>query len=132
MQCVIENGAINLVMKLEDCTLKDLRRLKVESSTRITNLLSLKGSREKSPMLYLNFNRQTANNQSLTCKVSGFTLVLNPDYLLKIYDFFISALPKQENIERSQEKATYSKASLIPNSGNLQIIKVISFIFIQI
>jgi hypothetical protein len=114
---VYENDAMIVVIQLEDCILKDLRQLKVESKTRITNLLSLKGSQEKS-MLHLNYNH-TPSNQTLTCNASGFTLVLCLDYLFMISDFFVSALPKQgpQKIERPKENASHSRESTNPNSG---------------
>jgi hypothetical protein len=114
---VYQNGAFIVLMQLEDCTLRDLRPQNCASSTSITNFFSVKGSQKKS-MLNLNYN-QTPNNQTLTCNASGFTLVLCLDYLFKISDFFVSALPKQDpqKIERLHEKSFHSKASRKQNSG---------------
>ncbi|XP_059483152.1 intermembrane lipid transfer protein Vps13 isoform X2 [Neocloeon triangulifer] len=111
------SGAMIVVLQLDDCGLKDMRRLKANSDNRISDLLSLKGTREKSPMILLNFNQSTANT-TLTCKVSGFNLVLCLDYLLKISDFFVSALPQGNTPKVERAKSAGSKSASRPSSGN--------------
>jgi hypothetical protein len=121
-----ESGAMTVVMQLEDCVLRDMRRLEVDTGHRISDLLSLKGSREKIPMLQLNYN-QSVTNQTLKCKVSGFTLVLCLDYLLMVSDFFVSSIPKKEQTPVGKAKSARSKTNSRPSSGKTQIKIILKF-----
>ncbi|XP_065344717.1 intermembrane lipid transfer protein Vps13 isoform X2 [Cloeon dipterum] len=110
------NGAMIVVMQLEDCALRDMRRLKLCAENRISDLLSLKATREKSPMLHLNYNQSTTNT-ILTCKVSGFNLVLCLDYLMRISDFFVSAMPQETAKKVEKAKPAGSRNASRPSSA---------------